>query len=65
MSWNTAMKTLGLSRKHLLMTAHGGVTHRYLGSGYELVTPFPSPGAPMRVLLLDNQGKVVKDVRWQ
>ena len=65
MSWNRAMKTLGLSRKHLLVTARGAMTRRYLGSGYELVSPFSSPGTPMRVLLLDDQGKVVKDVRWQ
>jgi hypothetical protein len=64
MSWNTAMKTLGISRKHLMVTAHGALWHRYLGSGYELVSPFSLPGTAMRLLLLDREGKVVKDVHW-
>jgi hypothetical protein len=65
MSWNTAMKTLGIARKRLLVTAHGAITYRYLGGGYALATPFASKETPMRVLLLDGKGRVVKDVQWQ
>ena len=65
MSWNTAMKTLGIARKHLPVTAHGAMTYRYLGNGYTLATPFYSKEAPNRLVLLDGQGRVVKDVHWQ
>jgi hypothetical protein len=64
MSWKTAMKTLGISRKHLPVIAHGAAFHRYLGSGYELVSPFHLQETPMRLLLLDREGKIVKDVSW-
>ncbi len=65
MSWPTAIKTLGLSQKHLLVIARGGMTHHYLGNGYELAIPFSLNQTPKRVLLLDGEGNVVKDVRWQ
>ena len=64
MSWNAAMNKLGVSRRHLLVTAHGGMTYSYLGNGYNLATPFSSKQTSMRLLLLDGNGRVVKDVEW-
>lgn len=65
MSWNTAMKTLGIQRKHLRVSAHGAMTYRDLGTGYTLVTPLDSNHTPKRLLLLDGQGRIVKDIQWR
>ncbi len=65
MSWNAAMKTLGIRRKQLRVTAHGAMMYRDLGAGYTLVTPFESNRTPKRLLLLDGKGRIVKDIQWR
>ena len=64
-SWNAAMKTLGIRRKNLPVIAHGAVAYRGLGAGYTLATPFISKKVPNHILLLDGQGRVVKDIQWR
>jgi hypothetical protein len=66
MSWEDASKKLGIWRKKKIQViAHGGITYRHLGSGYKLAVPFSSEGKLKRLLLLDKEGKIVKDVKWQ
>ena len=65
MSWNTVMKTIGISRKNVRVIARGGMTYRYLGSGYTLASPFYSEQQAKRIVLLDRQGKTVKDIQWR
>jgi hypothetical protein len=66
MSWEAAAKKLGIWRKKKIRgSARGGITYHYLGGGYKLAVPFWSEGRPKRLLLLDTQGKVVKDVEWR
>ena len=66
MSWEQASKKLGIWRKKKIQViAHGGITYHYLGGGYKLAAPFWSEGKPKRILLLDTQGNVVKDVEWR
>jgi hypothetical protein len=63
-SWSSAMKTLRIRGKDLRITAHGAMTYRHLGGGYTLATPFYSNGTAYRLLLLDGQARVVKDIQW-
>jgi hypothetical protein len=66
MSWDEAAKKLGIWRKKKIQViAHGGITYHSLGSGYKLAVPFWSEGRPKRIMLLDSQGRVVKDVEWR
>ena len=66
MSWEEASKKLGIWRKNKIQVmAHGGITYHYLGGGYKLAVPFWSEGKVKRILLLDKQGRNVKDVEWR
>jgi hypothetical protein len=66
MSWERASKKLGIWReKKIQVIAHGGIAYHHLGSGYKLAVPFWSEGKLKRILLLDQQGKVVKGVEWR
>jgi hypothetical protein len=66
MSWEETAKKLGIWRKKKIhVMAHGGITYHYLGSGYNLAAPFWAEGRPKRILLVDSQGQIVKDVEWR
>ena len=66
MSWEEASKKLGIWRKKKIQVIwRGGMAYHHLGGGYKLAAPFWSEDKPKRILLLDSQGKVVKDVEWR
>jgi hypothetical protein len=61
-----ASKKLGIwKRKLISVIAHGAIVYRSLGSGYVIASPFWAEAQSKRIMLLDKEGKIVKDVEWR
>jgi hypothetical protein len=65
MSWEEALRKLGVWRKKKIHTiAHGATYYHSLGEGYTLAVPFWSEGQVKRIMLVDR-GRVIKRVEWR